>query len=148
MKIRLQEIDESNLGDCESLKRESNRYVGGPLWVIANAYVHRKNSVAYAIYNDDIMVGMVILIDQGIKHRYSFADLFIADNYQNLGFATGAANCIIEKFKFESKYSNITIFVHESNTIALHIYEKVGFKITGNAEWDNCFYVLELNINR
>lgn len=119
MGIHLREIVESNLGDCESLKRESNKYVGGPMWVIAQAYVHCYNSVAYGIYNEDTMIGMVILIE--FRNKYSFSDFFIAD-YQNQGYAKQAVDRIIEKFKIEKKISNITIYVHESNIVDLHIY--------------------------
>lgn len=50
------------------------------------------------------------------------------------------------KFKEERKYSNITIFVHENNKVAFHIFEKSGFKITENPPWSKYFYVMEMNI--
>jgi len=114
------------------------------MWVIGLAYVHRDNSVAYGIYNDDTMVGMVILLE--LNNKYSFSEFFIADDYQNQGFAKEAVKCIIDKFKKERKYSNIMIFVHESNKVALHLYEKSGFKITGDPTWSKYFYVMEIDI--
>ncbi len=90
------------------------------------------------------MVGMCILLEQ--KNWYSFTEFFIADNFQGQGFAYEAAKCIIDKFKSERKYSTIKIYVHETNTIALHVYEKAGFKKIGNPEWGKDFWVLELEM--
>ena len=84
--ITLVDITEENLGECEQLERKSQQYVGGPLWVIAEAYVHRDNTTAHAICVHNIVVGLVCLI-WDLKGSYSFTDLFIADNYQGRGYA-------------------------------------------------------------
>lgn len=139
--IILKDVTEENLCDCDTLKRESTLYVGGPLWVIAEAYVHRDNTTAYAIYSEDTIVGLVCLIwDKG--GEYSFTDLFIADNYQGLGYGKKAVLAIIDLFKKEGKHRTISIFVHDSNEKAIHIYKSCGFTLNGCASWDEHFLIM------
>jgi ribosomal protein S18 acetylase RimI-like enzyme len=144
--IHLKEINEANLEQCEQLERKSNRYVGNSFHVLAEAYVHRDCATAYGICNDDIMVGMLVLLDRPNLKNYSFTDLFIADNHQRCGYATKAVKYLVDKFKDERKYSEISLCVHNSNTIAIKIYENEGFTITEKASWDENFFMMILSI--
>lgn len=144
--IALREIDQSNFNECMNLERKSQRYVGDAPYVLAEVYIYRQHSTAYGIYNDDTMVGLVALRDRPTTQNYSFTDLFIADNYQNKGYAKGAVKKIIEKFKAEGKADTIDLFVHETNDIALKIYKDYGFKEIERAAWDSSFIKCSINI--
>jgi hypothetical protein len=87
--ISLIEVDQSNFDECTELKRKSERFVGSAAHVLAEAYVHRRNSTAYGIYENDVAVGLVILRDRpDAGQAYAFTNLFIADHIR--ARATGA----------------------------------------------------------
>lgn len=143
--ITLVDITEENLGECEQLERKSQQYVGGPLWVIAEAYVHRDNTTAHAICVHNIVVGLVCLI-WDLKGSYSFTDLFIADNYQGRGYAKQAVKTIIDTFQRQRKHDTISIFVHDTNEKAIHIYKTCGFIFDGYASWDHHFIIMKYSL--
>ena len=73
--ITLQEINLTNFNECISLKRESCRFVGNAESVLAEAYIYRDDSLAYAIYFNETMVGLVIIrVFPTEAHPYSFTD--------------------------------------------------------------------------
>lgn len=144
--IYLRDIDQSNLYDCVSLERKIQKYVADATFVLAEAYTFRHNSTAYGIYNDDTIVGLVIVRDNPAGRNYGFTDLFIADNHQGRGYAKKAVEVIIDKFRQERKAEQIDIEVHQDNSIALHIYKMFGFSEKGRADWDNRYIKLSMPI--
>ena len=144
--ITLADITEENLGHCEALEWKSQKYVGGPLWVIAEAYVHRQNTTAYAICADGVIVGLVNVI-WNKRGEYSFTDLFIADPYQNRGYGKQAVAAILDLFRARKEYPTVSIFVHDSNAVAIGLYRSCGFVVTGKAEWNEHFLVMRYRLS-
>lgn len=146
--IELREVVQDNLNDCLSLERKSNLYVGDAATVLATAYVFRQYSTAYAIYDDDTVIGLVILLDrpQEDDKYYSFTELFIADDFLGKGYGKMAMDAIIRKFKTDKLRDKVEIQVHNSNQIAKHIYEDCGFIKTGTAKWNEEFDVMLLEL--
>ena len=144
--VELREVSQENFYDCIELKRESNRYVGDAEAVLAEAYIFRENSTAYAICDGDRVIGLVIIKDRPEEGEdcYAFTDLFIADDFQRKGYGNQAVEAIIGKFRLEKKRSVVELQVHQSNEIAIRIYEKYGFVKVGNAKWDESFEVMQL----
>lgn len=62
--VVLREVDQQNFEECCGLKRQSSKFVGNAESVLAEAYIFRAHSTAYAIYNDDIVIGLVIVLDR------------------------------------------------------------------------------------
>ncbi|MGI6239697.1 MAG: GNAT family N-acetyltransferase [Christensenellales bacterium] len=137
--ISLQEIDQNNFQECIELERKSHKYVGDATYVLAEAYTYRHNSNAYGIYEDDTIIGLVILRDRPRNQDYSFTDLFIADPFQSRGFGKLAVEEIIKKFEKEGKADRVEIYVHNTNDTAIRLYMKVGFVEAGKAAWDEEF---------
>ena len=81
--VHLKPVEMDNYYDCLELKRDDTKYVGNALDVIAEAYIYRETSRAYAIYNDDTVIGLVIIDEERRNKPYRFTDLFIADDYRN-----------------------------------------------------------------
>lgn len=145
--ITLREVDQNNFNECISLKRESNLYVGSPEYVLANAYIYRSDSTAYAIYDDETVVGLVIILVQPEQGRaYSFTELFIADDQQRKGFGQAAVEAIMRKFYDEKRSDIVEIQVHCANEPAKKIYERCGFSEIGRAKWNNDFIVMQSKI--
>ena len=62
--VHLKPVEMDNYYDCLELKRDDTKYVGNALDVIAEAYIYRETSRAYAIYNDDTVIGLVIIDEE------------------------------------------------------------------------------------
>lgn len=145
--ITFREVDSTNFDEAVSLKRESTWFVGSPEYVLAEAYLYRDDSTAYAIYADGVMVGMVIVRDrpQG-NYPYSFTDIFIADDYQRKGYGQAAVEALMHRFREERLCDHVEIQVHCANEPALKIYRRCGFEETGRAKWDDHFLVMRAKL--
>ena len=143
--ITLQEVTPANFNECISLKRDSSRYVGNAESVLAQAYIYRDDSLAYAIYLHETVIGLVIIrVHPTERCPYAFTELFIADDFQKQGFGKQAVEVILDKFRNEKKSDLVRIQVHQDNNIAIGIYEKYGFVEVKRAEWNHDFLVMEL----
>ena len=141
--VHLKPVTQDNYYDCLQLKREETRFVGNACDVIADAYIYRETSLAYAIYHEEDIIGLVILGEQGKEQSYEFTNLFIADDYRNQGFGEKTVKAIIHHF-IEKNAKYIRLQVHKSNEVAVHIYQKCGFLIKGASKWDADFWVMEM----
>lgn len=140
--ISLQPVTQENYYQCLALKREQFDYVGDARNVLADAYIYREGALAYAIYSDDDVIGLVILDEEGHEQSFEFTDLFIADDYRNQGLGEQVVKAIIQHFARKDAKS-IHMQVNKSNEVAIHIYEKTGFRIKETSRWDEDFLVME-----
>jgi len=69
--IMLQPVTKENFYPCLELEREEWFFVGDAYAVLANAYLYRESSMAYAIYLDEVIIGMVILDEK--EHKVSMS---------------------------------------------------------------------------
>lgn len=146
--VELREVNQANFNDCVALERKSNLYVGDAAYVLAQAYIYRQSSTAYAICDDDTIVGLVILLDrpEADDKNYDFTELFIADDFLGKGYGNQAVEAIIRKFRAEGLRNRIEIQVHHANQIAKKVYESHGFVKVGTAKWDEGFDVMRLEL--
>lgn len=143
--VYLKAVTQDNYDDCLALKREETRFVGNACAVIADAYIYRETSLAYAIYHNDDVIGLVILDEQGKEQSYEFTDLFIADDYRNQGLGEKAVRAIINHYIGKNAKS-IHMQVHQSNEVAIHVYQKCGFVMKTVSKWDVDFWVMEITL--
>lgn len=145
--VALKEVDIRNFSEIVSLQRDSFLQVGGPEYVLAEAYVYRNDCTAYGIYSGDTAVGLVILRDRPAEGApYSFTDIFIADNFQRRGYGQSAVEAIMQKFRSERLRGEVEIQVHEGNVPALKIYRRCGFEEIKRAEWNSSFLVMRAKL--
>ncbi len=112
---------------------------------MAQAYIYRDDSLAYAICINETIIGLVIIrVSPTEVHPYSFTELFIADDFQRQGLGKRTVEVILDKFRNEKKSQLVRIQVHQNNDIAIRIYKKCGFTEVKRAEWNNDFLVMEL----
>lgn len=143
--ITLQPVTKDNFNKCLGLKREKTDFVGDAYAVLADAYIYRDTSLAYAIYLDENAIGLVILDECGKNKSYEFTDLFIADDYRNKGYGEGAVKTIINHFILKNA-KTIQMQVHKSNKVAIHIYQKCGFSINKVSPWDEDFWIMDIRL--
>ena len=145
--LTLQPVTMDNYDDCLALKREKTDFVGDACAVLADAYIYRATSQAYAICNEDTVIGLVILDERGKNQSYEFTDLFIADVFRHQGYGVQAVRAIIAHYARKQAYT-IHMQVHKANQAAIHVYEKCGFAILKDSPWDDQFVIMDIQLNR
>lgn len=142
--VSLREVDGTNFDECRGLKRAGKRFVGQPDAVLAEGYLYRDTSRVFAINYGERVIGMVIArVDPAEGKPYSFTDFFIADPWLNRGFGSAAVDVLLELFRSLGKSDRVEIQVHETNSAAIHVYQKAGFAETGRAAWNKTFIVMK-----
>ena len=142
--IRLVPIDdETKLGDCESLRRKSTRFVGSPMWMIGLAYVNREFVNAYGVYFGNTMVGLVLLNETTC---YKIGEMVIGDKFQRRGFGTAAVREITRRWSAQKRFPEASLAVHRANKIAIQMYRRCGFVPAGFAPWDNAFLMMKYRL--
>jgi len=141
--ISLKCVDENSFEACSYLEctHEQCEFTCSPVWsLLQTAYTPlHKHCKLYAIYNDDIVVGMVRLDFTLHKDCYMFTNLLIDKKYQHNHYATQAVNRILEIFRQEHYFDVVKIHVAPNNENAISLYQKAGFVFTGKTV-DDAFY--------
>lgn len=84
-----------------------------------------------AIYDDDILIGFMMY---GMFERVWFDRFLIDMRYQGRGYGKKAAKKALELLKAEYHQDEVYLSVYPSNTLALRLYESLGFKKTGELD--------------
>ena len=112
-------------------------FVADSATILARAYAYRESrSKAYVIYNDTLPVGMALYYDCAELNAYDLSQLFIDERYQGNGFGIEATKQILDKMKSDSKYDKVILCYIDGNEAAKNMYEKLGFKLTGDRDED------------
>ena len=136
MRIELIELSESNLKQCFGLKVAPNQmqYIASNEDSWKEAKENEKVARPFAIYCDGKMVGFTMFaFDEDYEDpndRYWLWRFMIDESSQGKGFGTAALQGIIQYFK-DHGANNIRLSTKETNTFALSMYRKAGFRDTG-----------------
>lgn len=145
--IELQKITDDNFNECIKLepKEEQKNYVASNICSIAEAYVALTNNegvpMPYAIYNNDIMVGFIMLLyteaqENDDENAYWVCRLMIDKRYQGKGYGKEAitkALELIRSFPY-GKASEVFLSYEPENVVAKKFYASFGFEETGKIE--------------
>ncbi|MCH5192292.1 MAG: GNAT family N-acetyltransferase [Oscillospiraceae bacterium] len=132
--IQFKKITEDNFTAIVQMKRPPDEgFVASNEYSLAQAWLYRDNNDVYpfAIYNDEVPVGFMLL-DEDLEERCLVIwRIMFPTEYQNKGYGTQAIKQIIQMARDSKKYDYILIDCVPENKIAKHVYEKLGFKPTG-----------------
>ena len=86
--IELVRIDENNFIQAFNLKlaKEQEQFVSNPIRSLAQAYVYYNQCIPFGIFNDDTMVGYVMVIYDYDLAEYNIWHMMIDIAYQHQGF--------------------------------------------------------------
>lgn len=136
----LKRVDESNFIECFNLRlgEGQDRFVSTTIRSLAQAYVYYNQCTPFGIYKDDTMVGYVMVIYDYDEGTYNLWHMIIDEKYQGKGYGTAAVELCIDYIKTKPfGISNTVILTcNADNSHAIHIYEKLGFKVTGDMDED------------
>ncbi len=133
--INLRKITEENFMDAFNLKLapEQECYVSHPIRSLAQAYVYGEQCQPFGIYEDDTMVGYVMVIYDYDIPEYDVWHLMIDKSNQRQGYGSAALDQVLDYIKMKPFGSSdrITLTCNKDNIHALNLYKSRGFTETG-----------------
>lgn len=148
--VRLTKITDKNFDQCIRLDvgAEQKSFVASNTFSLAQAWLYPSNARPYAIYNDDVMVGFVMLdIDYLCDGSNSICVLWrfmIDKNHQNNGFGRAAMDAVLQYVKANPRHDIFRTSFVAGNEIAEKLYKSVGFTETGELDGDEIVLTLDL----
>lgn len=135
--IHLKEITKDNIDDVLALRvREDQKsYVSTNAESLAQAYVYSETAWPFAVYDDETLVGFIMMGYYEAKQYYTLWKFMIDRNYQGRGYGKKALelglNFVREQFHPDTVYTGVA----PGNYVAKGLYESVGFVDTGFREF-------------
>ncbi len=135
--IHLEPITPDNWRLGLRVRDDQRAFVSDSAGILARAYAYRDSrSQAFVIYADELPVGMAMYHDWDEAAAYDFSQLFIDQRYQGRGFGLEAARLIMEKLRQDGRYDRVCLCYIDGDDGAKNLYEKLGFRHTGEA-WED-----------
>ena len=138
--IELRRIDQSNFIQAFHLKlgESQAQFVSHPIRSLAQAYVYYDQCVPFGVFRADTMVGYVMVIYDYDLAVYHIWHMMIDAAYQHQGYGTLALRKCLDYITSQpfGSSNKVVLTCHRNNTIALRMYEKFGFRETGNEDED------------
>lgn len=138
--ITLRKITEENFIDAFNLKLalEQERFVSNPIRSLAQAYVYREQCQPFGIYEDDTMVGYVMVIYDYDIPEYDIWHMMIDESNQRRGYGSAALDRVLDYIRTKPFGSSkrVALTCNRDNIQALNLYKSRGFTETGAADED------------
>ncbi len=132
--IHFKGITEDNFNAIVQMKRPPEEgFVASNAYSLAQAWLYRNNNDVYpfAIYSDEIPVGFMLLDEDLEERSLVIWRIMFPPEHQKKGYGTQAIGQIIQMARDSGKYDYMLIDYVPQNTVAKHVYEKLGFQPTG-----------------
>ena len=134
--ITLQKVTKENLDDVLSLTVDESQktFVSSNAESLAQAYVYSETAYPFAVYDDETVVGFIMMGYYEAKEYYTLWKFMIDKRHQNKGYGRKALELGIQfiKDKFDAK--EVYTGVVPGNDVAKNLYKSIGFKDTGLIE--------------
>lgn len=135
--VRLETVNPGNWRLGLKVSESQRDFVSDDMRLLARAYAYRESrSHAFVIYDDEVPVGMALYYDCDALKAFDLSQIFIDQRYQGKGLGTEAARQILSLMKADGKYDKAVLCYLDGNDAARHMYEKLGFYLTGEREGD------------
>lgn len=138
--VKIRPITEENFLDAFrlALAPGQEEFVSHPIRSLAQAYVYRDQCQPFGIYAADHMVGYVMVIyDQDVP-EYDIWHMMIDKEEQGRGYGSKALDEVLEYIRTKpfGDSNRIALTCNKNQPIARRLYEKKGFRTTGNEDGD------------
>ena len=146
--VKIRPITEENFLDAFrlALAPGQEEFVSHPIRSLAQAYVYRNQCQPFGIYAADHMVGYVMVIyDQDVP-EYDIWHMMIDKEEQGRGYGSKALDEVLEYIRTKpfGDSNRIALTCNKNQPIARRLYEKKGFRATGNEDGDELELALTL----
>ena len=148
MRVCLKPIDESNFLDVFHLKlgEGQDRYVSHPIRSLAQAYVYRAQCQPFGIFDDEKVVGYVMVIYDYDIPEYDIWHMMIDVSRQGNGYGKAALTLVLNYIR-QKPFGNsnrVALTCNKNNTNALALYTHMGFELTGTEDEDEVELALKM----
>jgi diamine N-acetyltransferase len=146
----LKQITEDNFSECLNLKVEESQedFVASNIYSLAQAWLYPNNARPFAIYNDEEMVGFLMLdIDcdcDGTRKTSGLWRLMMDKNHQNKGYGKAALEEAIKHIISEYNPETFRTSVVPGNDAAEKLYRNLGFEPNGEYDDDEMVMVKKM----
>ena len=146
--VKIRPITEENFLDAFrlALAPGQEEVVSHPIRSLAQAYVYRDQCQPFGIYAADHMVGYVMVIyDQDVP-EYDIWHMMIDKEEQGRGYGSKALDEVLDYIRTKpfGDSNRIALTCNKNQPIARRLYEKKGFRATGNEDGDELELALTL----
>ena len=134
--ISLRKITRENIDEVLALKvsEDQRTFVSANSESLAQAYVYSETAFPFAVYEDSMVVGFIMMGYYEAKNYYTLWKLMIDSRYQNRGYGRKALEFGIQYLRERFSISEVYTGVVPGNTVAKKLYEAIGFRETGLVE--------------
>ena len=140
MAVTLKCITEDNFLDAFHLKlrKDQEEFVSHPIRSLAQAYVYRNQCQPFGIYQDEEMVGYVMVIYDYDVPEYDIWHMMIDEARQGRGYGKEALKRVLEYIgtKPFGESNRVVLTCNQQNIPGLTLYRSLGFEATGNVDGD------------
>ena len=145
--VNFRKITEENFDAIIKMKRpEDESFVASNAVSLAQAWLYRDNGdvFPFAIYDDDTVVGFMLLEEDMEYERLDLWRIMLPPENEGKGYGTAAVKLMIQYAKDSGRYKRIGLLCGLENHNARHIYDKLGFQPTGEICYGDVEMRLEL----
>ena len=134
--IHLEPVTQDNYAAVTGLKVGSGqeKFVSTVAESLAQAELYKETAYPFAVYDDDVIVGFIMMGYYEAKQYYTLWKLLIDHRFQSRGYGRQALESglkyIRERFGPEDIYTGVI----PENFVAKSLYESAGFEYTGVTE--------------
>ncbi len=134
--ISLKKIDKDNYRQVLAIKMNEvqSEYVASNVYSLAQAYVYYEGARPYAIYNDEEVIGFIMLDWDEEEREAGICRFMIAEEHQNKGYGRKALECALNIIIEANKFDYVYLSYVPGNEAGEHLYESMGFKATGEID--------------
>ena len=140
MAVTLKCITEDNFLDAFHLKlrKDQEEFVSHPIRSLAQAYVYRNQCQPFGIYQDEDMVGYVMVIYDYDVPEYDIWHMMIDEARQGRGYGKEALKRVLEYIATKpfGESNRVVLTCNQQNIPGLRLYRSLGFQETGNVDED------------
>lgn len=133
--IHLEKITEKNFIDAFGLKLDAGqeRFVSHSIRSLAQAYVYREQCQPFGIYDEEVMVGYVMVIYDYDIPEYDLWHMMIDVSKQGRGYGRAALDQVLAYIRTKpfGASDRVTLTCNRENSRALRLYKSRGFVPTG-----------------
>ena len=135
--INLKPVTKENLDDVLALRvaEAQKGFVSSNAESLAQAYVYSETAWPFAVYDDETLVGFIMMGYYEVKHYYTLWKFMIDQRYQNKGYGRKALELGLSFIKEKFHPTEIYTGVVPGNSAAKGLYESVGFVDMGLVEF-------------
>lgn len=131
--VNFRKITEDNFDAIIKMKRpEGENFVASNAVSLAQAWLYGDDGdvFPFAIYDDDTVVGFMLLEEDMDEKRLDLWRVMLPPEHEGKGYGTAAVKLLIQYAKDAGRYQSIGLLCGPKNHKARHIYDKLGFQPT------------------